>query len=162
MKSLLLMRHAKSVHPDGMNDHERPLNDRGRKDAPAMGRLLKDEGFVPDIIVSSTAVRALTTARLAAEACGCKNEVAVARELYLPHPNEMLQVMAAQPDDAQCIMLVSHNPSTEALVHFLTGALEPVPTAAIAHIELDIDSWSTKHPERGAKLKHFWCPRDIG
>ena len=161
MKTLLIMRHAKSVHPDGMADHERPLNDRGIRDAPRMGLLLKDHGLLPDIIVSSTAVRALSTAQLAADACGFEGRIATDHSLYLPDPADMLRVLREQPDSAVCVLLVSHNPGSESIVHALTGSYEPMPTAAIARIEIDTDAWSTWKPERGAVLKSLWRPREI-
>jgi phosphohistidine phosphatase len=161
MKTLLIMRHAKSVHPDGMADHDRPLNDRGLRDAPRMGLLLKEQGLLPDIIVSSTAVRALSTAQLASEACGFEGRIATDRTLYLPEPADMLRVLREQPDSAACVMLVSHNPGSEAIVHALTGSYEAMPTAAVARIEIDTEAWSTWQPERGATLKNLWRPRDL-
>ncbi|MBI1317407.1 MAG: histidine phosphatase family protein [Candidatus Hydrogenedens sp.] len=161
MKTLLLMRHAKSVHPDGMEDHERPLNDRGLRDAPRMGALLKEQGILPDVILSSSAVRALTTAQLTAEACGFEGRIEVLRDLYLPNPADVIEIMKQQPDGAACVMIVSHNPGSEALVNYFTGALEAMPTAAIAHIEFDIDAWSDWTPSSPAKLRHLWKPREV-
>ena len=87
MKTLLILRHAKSdwETPD-VADHDRPLNGRGKRDAPRMGRLLRDENLVPDLIISSTAKRARKTAKLVAEASGYEGEIRLAETLYLAGP----------------------------------------------------------------------------
>ncbi len=87
MKSVLLHRHAKSSwkHPD-LNDQDRPLNKRGKRDAPIMGRLLKRKDLVPDIIISSTAIRARSTAEAVAKASGYKGEIILNKSLYAVGP----------------------------------------------------------------------------
>ena len=83
MKTLLLMRHAKSSWDDpDVADHDRPLNKRGKKDAPRMGQWLAEQGLTPEVIVTSTAKRARKTAELVAESCGCQREPIVLPELY--------------------------------------------------------------------------------
>jgi phosphohistidine phosphatase len=83
MKTLLIMRHAKSSWKDpDLPDHDRPLNKRGKHDAPSMGKLLKDEDLIPDLIISSTAARAKKTAELVAKACKYKGEISLNQSLW--------------------------------------------------------------------------------
>ena len=92
MKTLLLLRHAKSSWKDeSLTDHDRPLNKRGKKTAPLMGHLLREKNLVPDLVVSSTAVRARSTAEAAAEACGYPGEITLTDELYLATAGEILR-----------------------------------------------------------------------
>src|SRR5690348_12650091 len=94
MKSVLVLRHAKSSwkHPK-LADHDRPLNKRGKRDAPRMGRLLKKEHLVPDIIISSTAIRARTTAKAVAKASGYQGEITFNRSLYAAGPQAYIDVL---------------------------------------------------------------------
>jgi len=161
LKTLLLMRHAKSSHPVGRSDHDRPLNERGLIDAPRMGRWLKRQGLTPDHVVSSTALRALATAEATAQAAGFEGPIDATDRLYMAHPMEMLEILQEQSDQHDRVLMVSHNPGTEALLHHLSGSLEPVATAAIAHIELQVDSWSRRGLVSAAKLKDFWYPKGL-
>ena len=163
MKTLLLLRHAKSSWKDeSLTDHERPLNKRGKKTAPQMGHLLRDQGLVPDLIVSSTAVRARSTAEAAAEACGYRGEVTLSDELYLATSGEILQYAQERTEETLGrIMLVGHNPGMEGLVNMLSGQSEPFPTAALAAIELGIDSWRKLELGIEVKLKNVWRPREL-
>ena len=94
MKSVLLLRHAKSSskHPD-LADHDRPLNKRGKRDAPLIGRLLKKEDLVPEIIISSTATRARSTAEAVSKASGYRGEIVLNKSLYAAGPDAYLNVM---------------------------------------------------------------------
>jgi phosphohistidine phosphatase len=94
MKSVLILRHAKSSwkHPD-VSDHERPLNKRGKRDAPRMGELLQDKHLVPDFIVSSTAKRAHSTAKAVAKAAGYKGDITLNQSLYAAPPTAYIDVL---------------------------------------------------------------------
>src|SRR5688500_2653227 len=99
MKTLLILRHAKSSWDDAsLDDHERPLNARGRRDAPRMGDLLRDELLVPDLIITSDAVRAHTTALAVAEAAGYIGPIVVEPRLYHASPEDVLAVLATVAD----------------------------------------------------------------
>ena len=95
MKSLLNLRHAKSSwkHP-GLNDHDRPLNKRGKNDAPRKGKLLQKEKLIPDVISSSTAMRASATAESVVKTYGYKGEVTLNRSLYAAGPETFLQLLS--------------------------------------------------------------------
>lgn len=143
MKTLVLIRHAKSSwdHP-GLDDHERPLNDRGLRDAPRMGRRLADEGLEPDAILSSTAVRAVTTAELLAEALGFATDRVVADErLYATTAAGLLDVIGELDSSVHTAMVVGHNPEMESLVHRFTEEIGHLPTCAVAEIRFDADAW---------------------
>jgi len=163
MKTLLLLRHAKSSwKDDSITDHERPLNKRGKKTAPLMGHLLCEKNLVPELIVSSTAMRAHTTAQAAAEACGYLREVTLADELYLATAGEVLRYAQDRTEETLGrIMLVGHNPGMEELVNMLSGQRNPFPTAALAVFELGIDSWRKLELGIEVELKNVWRPRDL-
>lgn len=162
MKTLLILRHAKSSWDNThLSDHDRPLNERGKKDAPRMGKLIQQEDLVPDLIISSSAERALATAEAVALACGYEAEIQVTRQLYHAFPEEYREVLQARGGNHQCIMVVGHNPGLEALVEELTGHPEPMPTAALAQVLLAIGDWQELTEETTGKLVQVWRPRDF-
>jgi phosphohistidine phosphatase len=141
MKTLLLARHAKSDWGVlGAADHDRTLNSRGRRDAPAMARRLVDDDLLVDRIVSSSAVRARGTADEYAAAFG----VGVIEEplLYAATARSILAIAAALPDESEVAMLVGHNPGMSDAVAELTGAFEDLPTCAVAECAVDVGSWA--------------------
>ena len=143
MKTLLLVRHAKSdwEHP-GTSDHDRPLNDRGERDAPAMGRRLAERGVAPDVILSSTAVRASTTAELIADALGFgATRVITDERLYAASADEVLRVIGELDGDLECAIVVGHNPETASLAHRFSSEIHEMPTSAVAEFTFDVDAW---------------------
>ncbi len=162
MKTLLIMRHAKSSWGDSsMADHERPLNARGERDAPRMGTLLRQEGMVPQAIVASDAVRARATARAVAEASGFEGEVEFSSALYGADSETYRQVLAKQPEQVASVLVIGHNPASEELLAELTGEDEQFPTAAIAQVELDIAQWGDWDEETGGRLVNMWRPKEV-
>jgi phosphohistidine phosphatase len=160
MKTLLLMRHAKSDwDADYGTDHDRPLNDRGLRSARLMGRVLADEGLVPDLIISSTAVRARRTAELAIEAGDWDTELLLDRSLYDEGTREVLET-GALAADVGSVMLVGHQPTWSMLVSALTGERADMKTATVAVIELDLDSWA-QLPGASGKLTRVLEPRSF-
>ncbi|GAA5090957.1 histidine phosphatase family protein [Microbacterium yannicii] len=139
MIRLVLVRHAKSDWGDpGLDDHDRPLNDRGMRDAPRMAARLAASGFRPDIILSSTAVRARTTA----EAFAAELGVAVSRdrELYGAPASSILEAAAAT--GAQAVMVVAHDPGMSTLAARLSGdGIAHMPTCAVATFTWAQDDW---------------------
>jgi len=162
MKTLLLLRHAKSSWDnDALADHDRPLNERGRRDAPRMGRLLRTLDLTPDQIVASSATRAATTARLVAEAAGYQGEIRYTRDLYLADPEAYVEVARAVDDAVQRLMLVGHNPDIEELVAELSGREERMPTAALACFLLPITAWRDLELTGEYELAGLWRPKEI-
>jgi len=162
MKLLLLLRHAQADRAtSGLPDHDRPLDQRGRRDATAVGRRLLREELVPDRILSSTAVRACATAQLVASGCGFAGEVRTTRRLYLADCLELLGPLREL--DAACAraLIVAHNPGVGELLRLLTGETPPVPTAALARVQLPIESWQQLQPDvRGQLIDFSFRPRD--
>jgi phosphohistidine phosphatase len=163
VKTLLILRHAKSSWDDSsLEDRERPLDARGRRDAPRMGDVLRDESLVPDLIISSDAVRAHTTALAVAETAGYAAEIVVDPLLYLASPEDLLAVLQTVPDaNARTVMIVAHNPGLEDLVEQLTGERHHLPTAALVHLALPIDTWDALDASTRATLVDIWRPKDL-
>lgn len=136
------MRHAKSDWAaDFGTDHERPLNSRGVKAARQMGTVLAESDQVPDRIISSTAVRARTTAVLAAEAGEWGVEPSLEPRFYGTGPDAVLEVVRAV-EGAEKLLIVGHQPTWGMLVHALTGELVEMKTATVAIVECRVDRWS--------------------
>ena len=154
MKLLLLMRHARAGRASpGLPDHDRPLDERGRRDATAVGRLLLREGLLPDRVLSSTAVRAYATAERVADGCGYEGEIRTSRELYLADCLELLGVLQElESSSYPRALIVAHNPGVEQLVHLLTRDSRPMPPAALALIRLSIDGWEQLQPTTRGQL----------
>jgi phosphohistidine phosphatase len=143
MKKLYLLRHAKSSWDDAsLADFDRPLNDRGLRTAPLMGRLMREKKFVPELVLASPAERASTTATLVRAAAGFGPEIRHDDRIYEASPGTLLQIAAGLDDEYGSVMLVGHNPGMEGFVRLLTDSIEPMPTAALAVIDLDISRWS--------------------
>jgi phosphohistidine phosphatase len=161
-KTLLLLRHAKSSWKDeSLSDHDRPLNKRGKLAAPRMGRLIRDEGMVPDRILSSTAARARATAEAVAEACGFTGEIELLRQLYLAAPVAYIDAARQVQGDPGRVLIVGHNPAVNTLVRELTSSDEVMPTAALARIELPISRWLELDIEVEGELVGLWRPREL-
>ncbi len=144
MKILTLVRHAKSSWKDtSLRDRERPLNKRGRRDAPEMGRRIREHGIRPSLIVSSPAERAWTTARLIAAEIGYPLEfLQKDGSLYLASVDDILDVVAAQDEGFNSLMVVGHNPGFTDFANFLCpGLTNNLPTAGVVSVEFDRDDW---------------------
>jgi phosphohistidine phosphatase len=163
VKTLLILRHAKSSWGDAsLLDRERPLNERGRRDAPRMGDLLRAEQLVPDVILTSDAVRAHTTAMAVAEAAGYVGDIVVHPGLYLASPEDILSTLQAVPDtNARTVMIVGHNPGLEELVAQLTDERHDLPTAALVHLALPIEAWSELDASTRATVVDLWRPSEL-
>ncbi len=162
MKTLLILRHAKSSWKDSsLTDYDRPLNKRGKQDALRMGRFVLKQGLVPDRIISSTAKRARKTATAVAKANHCEDKVELTSEFYHAGLGAYLAVLQNVPDADQRVMVVGHNPGMEALVAHLTGRMETMPTAALAHLGLPIDQWAELDYEVQGELLHLWRPKAL-
>ena len=162
MKSLLVMRHAKSSWKNAyLADHDRPLNNRGKGDAPRMGQLLREEQLVPDLIISSSARRATDTADLLSDACGYEGDVRLTREFYGADSEIFLEVLCDLLPRHQRVMIVGHNPGIEDFLEELTETYVRMPTAAIAYVELPIDDWAAIADADLAALMNVWLPREL-
>lgn len=162
MKTLLLLRHAKSSWKNGqLADHDRPLNKRGKRDAPRIGKLLLESGLQPELILSSTAKRARKTASKVARKCAYEGVIELNGTLYLAAPDDYIRVLRDAPDHFTRVMVVGHNPGLEQLLAVLTGNDAHLPTAALAQIQVDIDTWSELQGDRCGRLIDLWRPREL-
>lgn len=136
------MRHAKSDwDADYGSDHDRPLNERGVRNARSIGLVLSEHDLVPQVVISSTALRARTTAQLAIEEGGWEAELRLDATLYDSGPEDVLSVGASAPEVSR-LMMVGHQPTWSMLVAELTGERVEMKTATVAVIELEMESWA--------------------
>jgi len=162
MKTLLLLRHAKSSWKDSdLDDHDRPLNQRGKRDAPRMGQLLKDEQLVPDFILCSSAKRCRKTAEHVIHESGYRGETRITGDLYEAGPQQLRSVLNVLPDDFSCVLVIAHNPGLEEFIEGLTGAYIPLTTAALARLELPLERWQDLSDETRGTLVKSWQPREL-
>lgn len=160
MKTLFILRHAKSSWVDAeMSDFERPLNDRGKKAAHFMGELMVEHDLEPYVILSSPAIRAKSTAQLLRKAAKFDAEIRYEHRIYEASPNSLLQVVTEIDNAYNSAMLVGHNPGIEGFIRYLTEHPETMPTAALAVVELEIDSWDAINAG-GGELRKVFRPRE--
>ena len=161
MKELLLLRHAKSSWNDSqLHDHQRPLNARGRGDAPRMGSLLKRLELLPEAILSSDSARTRETVDLLLDGADCTIPTTYLPELYHAAPGELL-ACAREAAEEKRIMLVAHNPGMEDLQERLSGEYEPFPTAALAAFRLRLEDWSSLTADVEAERLGLWRPKEL-
>jgi phosphohistidine phosphatase len=162
MPTLFLLRHGKSDWgADFSGDHERPLKKRGVKASKRMGDLLTSAGDTPDVVLTSSALRARTTAELAHEAGGWTCAIHVEGGLYDTTPNELLEHVR-RLGEGERVLVVNHEPTCSSTVSVLCGGAAPVfPTAALARIDLNVDRWKDVEPGCG-ELAWLVTPRLIG
>lgn len=144
MLTLYITRHAKSSWDDpGQHDHDRPLNERGRRDAPVMADRFQRRGEPVDLLVSSTAARAMATARMFADALGIDHRaIRTEPDLYLADPGTLMRCIIALPNDQRRVMLFGHNPGLTDLVYELANTdLGELPTCATVRIDLNAERW---------------------
>lgn len=161
MKTLYLVRHAKSSWKEpALADEDRPLNKRGKEDAPFMGNLLRKKDEVPDLMISSPAKRALSTAKRFAKAMKLKpKEIIRDKRLYMGGTDEFREVMAEVKDKHSSIMMFGHNPGLTDFVNRISEAnIDNVPTSGVVRIDFDVKSWSNTANEKGT-LVWFEYPK---
>jgi phosphohistidine phosphatase len=158
---LILFRHGKSSWDDpALDDFSRPLAPRGLRNVPEMGRRLARRGPCPELIVTSTAVRALSTARAVAREIGYReDDIVEAPELYLASPGAILAVIRQTPAAAHTMMVIGHNPGFTELANRLGEVrLDNMPTAAMLCVEFDATAWSAIEPAQ-ARLAWYDYPK---
>jgi len=164
MKTLLVVRHAKSSWTDlDLADHKRPLNGRGRRDAPYMASVAFEKEQSLDLLVSSPAKRAFTTAKHFRKVFGMnKEDLWKDQRLYLASPDEMLGVIQEIPDEYNKIAIFSHNPGTTQLANLVSETnIENVPTCGVVKIVSEAEHWCDVQPSN-ARLADFYYPKLIG
>ena len=162
MKTLLLMRHAKSSwEEEGVPDHDRPLNGRGKRDSPRMGKLIRQLDLVPDLVVTSTAKRAKSTAKRVAEACGYAQKIEESAALYGASTPEWVGVLTKIEETNDRVLGIGHNPGVEEFLEMLIGDYEPMPTAALAQVSLPIERWADLVEDTPGELIGLWLPKEL-
>jgi phosphohistidine phosphatase len=163
MKMLYLIRHAKSSwdYPE-LHDFDRPLASRGLKDAPFMAQMIRNEGIVPDQLVSSPAKRAYSTAVFFAQAQGIPADAIVQnKKIYHAYAEDILRIARDWPDDWNTVFLFGHNPTFTSVANYFTDEyIDNIPTCGIAAIELEADKWATVS-KRAGKVQAFWYPKQF-
>ena len=162
MKHLTLVRHAKSSHKSAMlSDVERPLNRRGERDAPRMAGRLAARGATAELLVSSPAERALTTARLFADELGYSQaDIMVDDRLYFGHAGDIIQVVHDLDNAVDHVMLFGHNPDVTEFVNSFQGvAILNVPTCGVVELVFDVAGWG--EVQRGDRVRmRFSYPKE--
>ena len=159
MKKVYLVRHAKSSWKDSsQDDFERPLNKRGKLDAPLMGAKLHDKKIVPDIILSSPALRAKTTAEIIAKKIEYKKEIVYKKNIYEASASTLHKILTKIADKNRVAFLFGHNPSLNELAEKYINFNENIPTCGIVEIEFDCDSW-VDISVKNAKMVSFDYPK---
>jgi len=155
MKTLYLVRHAKSSWKEAeLSDHNRPLNKRGEHDAPRMGQRLRKRNPLPEVIISSSAVRAKTTATILAGEIGFpQSAITIDERLYGASPKDVESIICELDDTVHCAMLVGHNPTFTDLINTLGNCdIDNVPTCGMAMLAFSIEKWNEVTPGNGELL----------
>lgn len=171
MKTLTLLRHAKSGWDDPVSrDFDRPVNARGKRASEVMGKWLKDQGVVFDLIIGSPAIRVVETIEHLAIGYGEAMTPNWDKRIYLASAEDLLEVIQGAPDSADRVLIVGHNPGFEDLALMLVPDVagdeardaveEKYPTAALAEISFDVGHWADVRAGEG-RLVWFKRPRDV-
>jgi len=161
MKQLFIIRHAKSSWKNlQMSDHDRPLNKRGFDDAPLMGKRLFSSGFKPEMIISSSALRARTTARIIADHIGFDpQKIIIEPKIYGASPFELIKLIQLFSESFERVMLVGHNPDITSLLNQLSdSSIDNVPTCGMGVLHFSYDKWNQVGTGKG-KLLEFYYPK---
>jgi len=163
-KKILIMRHAKSSWDEpGLRDFDRPLNNRGKRDAPRMGKFLLEKNLIPDQIFSSTAARAKATILSAAAEFDLNDgDIDWTEDLYHGGPESYLNAVRAASNSSSIVMTVGHNPMTEDFIDNLAGKIvsKKIATATIACFETDAQEWRDIQAEN-CRLLWIKSPKDL-
>ncbi len=163
MRYLFLIRHAKSSwNVPGLRDFDRPLNDRGLHDAPLMAGILKAQNIRPNLIISSPAKRAITTARFFAEGLGIPPEEIVEKaDIYDAYATDILQIIRELPDAAQTVFLFGHNPTfTDVANRFTDQYIANIPTCGVVCIESAATNWADFNPNNARVIAQLF-PKEV-
>ena len=162
MKTLLLLRHAESSGTEaGQSDFARPLNERGREAAPAIGRFLGRQRVKPDLILCSPAERARETAALVIDAAGLtSSKLRDDARIYEASTATLFEVVSQIEEGARAVLIVGHNPGISELLARLTGEEQPIRTASLVCISLDIEKWREVREQTG-RLAWLMTPEEL-
>ncbi|MFL5735680.1 MAG: SixA phosphatase family protein [Chloroflexia bacterium] len=163
MKTLLLLRHAKTEKEDPQGDAARALTERGKHDAATIGRKILELTGRPDVIVASDARRAQQTAEIVTAELEFEGPVTTEPSIYAAYPDDILRVVRKLPNKAASALLIGHNPGFEDLAGILAGTPSPyphLPTAGVAFLEFEVDRWRDVREGKG-RLRGIYSPKEI-
>lgn len=155
MKTLYLIRHAKSSWDNpALPDVDRPLNKRGVNDAPLMGRRLKQRNILPDLLLTSPAVRARATCHAIADEIGFpKHKIATDKNLYHAGETDILQILQRLDNKHAQVMIFGHNPGLTEFANLLANArIDNIPTCGIVACSLDVQTWNETDTGKGSVI----------
>lgn len=162
MKTLLIMRHAKSSWADpSLSDHQRPLNRRGREAAPRMGRLLKAHSLIPEHVICSTSVRTRQTYELVRQEWTAAINSDFLDELYHCPAERIPEIFRQIPSNTDRLLMIGHNPGIADFLAHQVGYQAKFPTAALAWLTVEIPSWDHFSSESPITMQKIWRPRDL-
>lgn len=158
MKKLVIIRHAKATHETGYIDFERPLTPNGTRDAAIMAGRLKENGQVPQMLVSSPALRTISTANIFSQHLNLPAAEEI-KGIYEADRDDLAEIVSEFPDNIDSIGLVGHNPGLGQLLYYFSGEAPDVPTCAVAVIEFDTTVWASV-TSNGGKLIYYDFPKN--
>ena len=162
MKTLLLMRHGKSSWKDEtLEDHERPLKKRGRKDTARIAREIHKRNLVPELILSSTATRARETVAILVKELSYDKPVIFLDDLYMGEPRDFIKALKKSTKGEDVVMIIAHNPGLEAYLQIVDGEIESLPTAGLGYMMLALDDWKDISLVTMGDLIGFWKPKEL-
>jgi len=164
MKTIFVIRHAKSSWENaGLNDFDRPLNERGKRDAPRMGKRLKERSIHPDLMLTSPAKRAWSTCKRIAETLGYpKGNIQTEQNLYHADEDEILSVVQKIPETVNNLMIFGHNPGLTDFVNSLSpkdNYIDNVPTCGVVSFKFNVKSWQEVNFQKG-EFQFFDFPKN--
>ena len=161
MKTLMLLRHAKSSWKDStLDDQDRPLNRRGKRSADLLRAFLKGKNLCPEFVLSSPSLRTRQTVEIVFEGTASPPQIHYEQALYLATVAKLLEIISRVGEERNQVVLVGHNPGIEELFFRLTGIDERFPTATMASLALDIEKWSEAGTAKG-NLEWFVTPKQL-
>jgi phosphohistidine phosphatase len=162
MKTLLLMRHAKSSWNDRKaKDRERQLTKQGRKNAREMGNVLLKNELIPQLVLSSSVERCRQTVQEVVEACEYQGKILFLDKLFMAEADVIVDALKLLPDEIERVLVVGHNPGLESMIIFLSGQIEALPSASVANISLTINAWKDLNKDSRGELIQLWRPKDL-
>ena len=160
MKTLIICRHAKADYPPMVEDFARPLKEKGELDAQKQGKRLAEDGFLPDLILSSPANRAITTANIIAKEIGYRQTIKTDERIYLERAGTLVDIIQDLPSSLNTVMIFGHNPTLSDVVRMLLNMYNPfeMPTCGMVCLENPFDDWQFSR-RNAARLRWTLVPR---
>jgi phosphohistidine phosphatase len=150
MKTLLLLRHAKSSWKESaLQDFDRPLNERGKRAAEMVGRFIRNKQIAPDLLLSSPAIRARETIEIVIKTAKLRSELRYDERIYEASPQRLLEVVSQIEEERKIVVLVGHNPGMEELLKLMTHRVEHMATGTVAKIDFEAAGWDNVLNEKG-------------